>query len=76
MTADSSSNSTEKSGENCKHLKELYDQCFNRWFKNDFLKGNFTDKCNIKLKDYRACLKEYFSKNGNHKIVEIIKRFD
>ncbi|BAM40437.1 mitochondrial distribution and morphology family 35/apoptosis protein [Theileria orientalis strain Shintoku] len=71
-----SGDSTSKSGENCKHLKDLYDQCFNNWFKHDFLKGNFNDKCKLKLKDYRACLVEFFEKKGNQKLVDMIKKFD
>lgn len=71
-----SSDSSGKNGKNCKHLKDLYDQCFNSWFRDDFLRGNFNDKCKLKLRDYRACLKEYFEERGNTKLVELIKRFD
>ncbi|KAF5153674.1 uncharacterized protein TpMuguga_02g02650 [Theileria parva strain Muguga] len=73
---DSGPNDSVSSEGNCKHLKDLYDKCFNNWFKNDFLKGNFNDKCKLKLRDYRSCLKEYFESKGNNKLVDLLKKFD
>lgn len=42
----------------CSHLKEQYDTCFNTWFTQKFLKGDYDDEmCAPLLKVYTQCVK-------------------
>lgn len=44
-------------GEACTELKREYDQCFNRWFAEKFLKGeNDGDPCGQLFKRYQLCV--------------------
>jgi TRIAP1/MDM35 family protein len=43
-------------GVNCTELKQKYDNCFNRWYSEKFLKGDTTPECEQLFKDYRACV--------------------
>lgn len=41
----------------CRDLKEKYDDCFNNWFAEKFLKGDHNDsKCAPFLKVYKECI--------------------
>lgn len=40
----------------CQELKNAYDECFNKWFQDKFLKGNTKDYCAPLLKSYRECI--------------------
>ncbi|CAH0381570.1 unnamed protein product [Bemisia tabaci] len=43
----------------CSHLKEQYDTCFNTWFTQKFLKGDYDDEmCAPLLKVYTQCVKK------------------
>ncbi|GBP47567.1 TP53-regulated inhibitor of apoptosis 1-B [Eumeta japonica] len=45
-------------GEECTELKKQYDDCFNNWFTEKFLKGNHDDSvCAEKFKVYQECVK-------------------
>jgi len=42
----------------CQELKVQYDACFNRWFKDKFLKGLTDDKsCADLFASYQSCVK-------------------
>ncbi|KAI8977145.1 hypothetical protein BDF20DRAFT_873251 [Mycotypha africana] len=43
-------------GVNCTELKKKYDNCFNKWYSEKFLKGDTTPECEELFKDYRACV--------------------
>ncbi|MGH0168307.1 UNVERIFIED_CONTAM: hypothetical protein FKN15_054045 [Acipenser sinensis] len=44
-------------GEGCTELKREYDQCFNRWFAEKFLKGDRSgDPCIEMFKNYQQCV--------------------
>lgn len=43
-------------GPNCTELKQKYDNCFNKWYSEKFLKGDTTPECEDLFKDYRACV--------------------
>lgn len=44
-------------GEGCTELKREYDQCFNRWFAEKFLKGDRgEDPCTELFKKYQSCV--------------------
>lgn len=43
-------------GANCTELKQKYDNCFNKWYSEKFLKGDTTPECEDLFKDYRACV--------------------
>lgn len=48
--------------ESCIDLKREYDACFNSWFSEQFLKGNYDDSmCATLLKKYQQCVKVDFS---------------
>lgn len=45
-------------GESCNELKRQYDQCFNNWFADHFLKGKKDDSmCAPIFKMYQECVK-------------------
>jgi len=45
-------------GESCNELKKQYDECFNAWFSEHFLKGNANDSmCAPLFKVYQQCVK-------------------
>ena len=44
-------------GEGCTDMKREYDQCFNRWFAEKFLKGDTSgDPCTELFKRYQQCV--------------------
>uniref|UniRef100_A0AAZ3R4Q4 TP53-regulated inhibitor of apoptosis 1 n=1 Tax=Oncorhynchus tshawytscha TaxID=74940 RepID=A0AAZ3R4Q4_ONCTS len=46
-------------GEGCTELKREYDQCFNRWFAEKFLKGDRSgDPCTEMFKKYQHCVQK------------------
>ncbi|OUM57697.1 hypothetical protein PIROE2DRAFT_48506 [Piromyces sp. E2] len=40
----------------CNKLKKEYDECFNSWYVDSFLKGKKSNKCDALFKEYRACI--------------------
>lgn len=45
-------------GEECTELKKKYDDCFNNWFSERFLKGDHDDSvCSSIFKVYQECVK-------------------
>lgn len=50
-------------GENCNELKKKYDECFNSWFADKFLKGYTNDSaCASLFKIYQQCVKVIISR--------------
>ncbi|KAM8819523.1 TP53-regulated inhibitor of apoptosis 1 [Rhynchonycteris naso] len=46
-------------GEGCTDMKREYDQCFNRWFAEKFLKGDSSgDPCTDLFKRYQQCVQK------------------
>ncbi|KAK6190143.1 hypothetical protein SNE40_002074 [Patella caerulea] len=45
-------------GEECTNLKRNYEDCFNKWFSEKFLKGNNEDDCAPLFKVYQTCVKK------------------
>ncbi|XP_005987220.1 TP53-regulated inhibitor of apoptosis 1 [Latimeria chalumnae] len=46
-------------GQECTDLKHEYDQCFNRWFAEKFLKGDRSaDPCTELFKKYQVCVQK------------------
>ena len=43
-------------GEDCNKLKKEYDQCFDYWFTNKFLRGINEDNCQQLFKQYQQCV--------------------
>ncbi|XP_046680801.1 TP53-regulated inhibitor of apoptosis 1-B-like [Homalodisca vitripennis] len=51
--------------EQCRQLKEEYDNCFNLWFSQKFLKGDDNDEiCAPLLKVYKECVKRTMKENN------------
>ncbi|XP_022920015.1 TP53-regulated inhibitor of apoptosis 1-like [Onthophagus taurus] len=51
-------------GEACNDLKQQYDNCFNTWFSEHFLKGNTNDSmCEPIFKVYQQCVKRAMIEN-------------
>eukprot|EP00921_Rhytidocystis_pertsovi_P007713 GHVQ01012771.1.p1 GENE.GHVQ01012771.1~~GHVQ01012771.1.p1 ORF type:complete len:121 (+),score=18.19 GHVQ01012771.1:188-550(+) len=50
--------------ENCKWAKEMYERCFNRWYRYQFLRGHTYNECDEYFDEYRACLLEELHKAG------------
>jgi len=45
----------------CQDLKNQYDTCFNRWFRDKFLKGHVEDAaCSELFKSYQLCVKVFY----------------
>ncbi|KAF6030211.1 TRIAP1 [Bugula neritina] len=51
-------------GEECKELKKKYDECFNEWFGEQYLKGKTTDPCKVLFKEYRECVHRVLVEKG------------
>lgn len=46
--------------EPCREYKEKYEACFNQWFAEKFLKGNYNDDmCFELLKTYTNCVRVF-----------------
>ncbi|KAK4338620.1 hypothetical protein RND71_043109 [Anisodus tanguticus] len=44
----------------CAQLREAYHNCFNRWYSDKFLKGEWNkEECVIEWKKYRDCLSQH-----------------
>ncbi|CAN4076755.1 unnamed protein product [Withania somnifera] len=44
----------------CGQLREAYHNCFNRWYSDKFLKGEWNkEECVIEWKKYRDCLSQH-----------------
>lgn len=48
----------------CQELKEKYDNCFNKWFKEKFLKGSTHDACHELFKKYQKCIMKGIKEHG------------
>ncbi|KAI9281832.1 mitochondrial distribution/morphology family 35/apoptosis [Sporodiniella umbellata] len=57
-------------GVNCTELKQKYDNCFNRWYSEKFLKGDSTPECEQLFKDYRACVMATLKEKGIDKLLD------
>lgn len=42
----------------CDELKRTYEECFNAWFTDHFLKGRNQDACSQFFRDYQSCVKK------------------
>lgn len=42
--------------EECNNLKKSYDECFNKWFSEQFLKGIMNEACVPMFKAYQTCI--------------------
>lgn len=45
-------------GKECDELKKVYEDCFNSWFSEKFLRGNKQDPCADLFLKYQACVKK------------------
>lgn len=45
-------------GEECGELKKAYEECFNKWFSEKFLKGVTEDACAPLFRVYQQCVKK------------------
>ncbi|KAI3955871.1 hypothetical protein MKW98_006231 [Papaver atlanticum] len=44
----------------CSHLRSAYHQCFNKWYSEKFLKGEWDkEECVSEWQKYKACLSEH-----------------
>lgn len=55
-------------GPDCGELKKVYDDCFNRWFAEQFLKGKTEqdETCQIFFQNYQSCVKVGTNFTINH----------
>ncbi|XP_003739287.2 serine/threonine-protein phosphatase alpha-2 isoform-like [Galendromus occidentalis] len=44
--------------QNCNDLKKRYEECFNAWFSDGFLKGDLRDPCKEIFQNYTGCVKK------------------
>ncbi|KAL1310299.1 hypothetical protein HN51_052943 [Arachis hypogaea] len=55
-TSSKSSSSTSP----CSHLRDAYNNCFNRWYSEKFMKGHWDkQECVAEWQKYRACLSQH-----------------
>ena len=45
-------------GKDCNELKRTYEECFNAWFSDQFLKGQKQDACSHLFEQYQSCVKK------------------
>ncbi|CAL1528754.1 unnamed protein product [Lymnaea stagnalis] len=58
-------------GKECQDLKRKYDECFNKWFAEKFLKGVTEDPCTKLFNVYQECVKKAIKeKNLNLDAIE------
>ncbi|KAL4649243.1 hypothetical protein ACB092_01G001600 [Castanea dentata] len=51
---------TRSSTSPCAHLRSAYHNCFNRWYSEKFVKGEWKkEECVSEWQKYRACLAEH-----------------
>ncbi|MED6145498.1 hypothetical protein PIB30_025803 [Stylosanthes scabra] len=44
----------------CSHLRDAYNNCFNRWYSEKFMKGHWDkQECVDEWQKYRACLSQH-----------------
>jgi TRIAP1/MDM35 family protein len=57
-------------GAHCTPLKRSYEECFNKWFTQDFLKGlpekDREDPCEEVFNEYKACVMVSQSSSHRH----------
>lgn len=51
-------------GNECNELKRQYDECFNNWFSERFLKGEKEDVCQELFRTYQSCVKNALEKHN------------
>ena len=62
-------------GAECQEMKHAYDECFNKWFAERFLKGKKDDPCSELFKTYQACVKVNLTKYSTcFKAAYLLKR--
>ena len=56
----------------CSELKTTYDDCFNDWYANEFLKGRgkSVNPCEDVFKEYKSCLESALSSKGLSQMLE------
>lgn len=54
----------ESIGTDCNELKKEYDSCFNAWFSDKFLKGDYNDACADIFRKYQICVKNAIREKG------------
>ncbi|CAO3609442.1 unnamed protein product [Mucor hiemalis] len=57
-------------GPECTELKKQYDNCFNKWYSEKFLKGDTSSECEDLFKDYRACVMGTLKEKGIDKLLD------
>lgn len=58
----------------CNELKKNYDNCFNEWYSNKFLRGDTSPGCEKEFKLYKACLKNALTRLDLESKIEEIRR--
>ena len=51
-------------GPECTSLKQEYDKCFNRWFREYYLKGKTEDICSEVFYKYQTCVRKAMADQG------------
>ncbi|KAG9451745.1 hypothetical protein H6P81_004649 [Aristolochia fimbriata] len=55
----------------CAHLRAAYHECFNRWYREKFLKGQWDkDECGSEWEKYKACLTKHLEDKNLRRILE------
>lgn len=59
-------------GKECTKLKQVYDECFNQWYSEKFMKGDLTESPCLELfSEYKACVmvSRSFSLSQTHSLL-------
>lgn len=48
----------------CTSLKKDYDNCFNKWFREGYLKGDTNNVCGEVFEKYQTCIKNVLQVEG------------
>lgn len=60
----------------CNQLKDEYHKCFNSWFAECYMKGDYNDKkCAKKFEQYQKCLREGMLQENMNIVEEVLKPY-
>ena len=58
----------------CNELKLKYDNCFNQWYAEKYLKGILEDECQELFQKYKKCVWKHIRENNVDKLInDVVK---
>ncbi|KAI9293227.1 hypothetical protein K502DRAFT_44235 [Neoconidiobolus thromboides FSU 785] len=60
-------------GKQCTILKKEYDECFNKWYTEKFLKGDVTPECKHIFEKYQECVQNVLKERGIQGLIDEVR---